>query len=249
MRKAPMMKFFLATALVSSVALLACTKSGGKVNFKTENEKVSYIFGTQVGKSFKEFKDTGIELDTKIFMRAVNDVMEDKALALSDSEMAKVMEAFQTTMRTKQEENLKKDQADNLVKASQFLAENAAKPGVTTLSDSLEYQVITEGTGAQAKSGDTVRVHYVGTFMDGKEFDSSRNEGREPLEFQLGQPGMIQGFAEAVELMKVGSKWKVFIPPKLAYGEYGRPNIPPNSLLIFEIELIEIVPASAAKSK
>lgn len=249
MQKAPVVKTVLATVLVSSLALFACNKGGGKVEFKTDTDKVSYYFGTQVGKSFKEFKDTGIELNTDIFMSAVNDVMNDKALALSDSEMAKVMETFQTTMRTKQEEKLKKDQAENLVKASQFLAENAAKPGVVTLPDSLQYQVITEGTGAQPKSGDTVRVHYVGTFIDGKEFDSSLKEGREPLEFPLGQPGMIQGFAEAVELMKVGSKWKVFIPPKLAYGEFGRPNIPPNSLLIFEIELLEIVPASAAPKK
>ncbi len=247
MQKAQVVKTVTAAALVSSLALFACNSGGGKVEFKTENDKVSYIFGTQVGKSFKEFKDSGIELNTEIFMRAVNDAMNDKALALSDSETTQIMESFQTTMRTKQEEKLKKDQADNLVKASQFLAENAGKPGVITLPDSLQYQVITEGTGQQAKSGDTVRVHYVGTFIDGTEFDSSLKEGREPLEFPLGQPGMIQGFAEAVELMKVGSKWKVFVPPQLAYGEYGRPNIPPNSLLIFEIELLEIVSGAETK--
>jgi len=160
-----------------------------------------------------------------------------------------VMEEFNKTMQAKQEEKMKKDQAENQANASRFLAENAAKTGVITLPDSLQYQVITEGTGQQAKSGDTVKVHYIGTFMDGKEFDSSRKEGREPLQFTLGQPGMIQGFADAVELMKIGSHWKVFIPPKLGYGEMGRGNIPPNSLLIFDIELMEILPASAAPAR
>lgn len=248
MRKAQVVKTVIAAALVSSLVLVACAKNGGgKVKFKTENDKVSYIFGTQVGKSFKEFKDQGIELNVEMFNRAIKDALADSVkFALSDSEMAVVMENFQKTMQIKQEEKLKKDQAENAAKSSKFIAENSAKPGVVTLPDSLQYQVITDGTGAKAKSGDTVRVHYVGSFVDGTEFDSSRKEGRQPLEFKLGEPGMITGFAEAVELMKVGSKWKVFIPPQLAYGEYGRGSIPPNSLLIFEIELMEIVPAGKA---
>jgi FKBP-type peptidyl-prolyl cis-trans isomerase len=247
MQKAQVVKTVTAAALVSSLVLFACAKGGGgKVEFKTETDKVSYIFGSQVGKQFKDFKDMGIELNNEIFNRAIQDALNDKTPALSDSEVAKVMEEFNKTMQARQEEKMKKDQTDNQTKASQFLAENAKKPGVVTLPDSLQYQVITEGTGQQAKSGDTVKINYVGTFIDGKEFDSSLQPGREPLQFTLGQPGMIQGFGEAVELMKVGSKWKVFIPPKLAYGEYGNRNIPPNSLLIFEIELLEIVPPSAA---
>jgi len=250
MQKAQVMRTVFAAAMVSSLVLFACArKDGGKVEFKTEADKVSYIFGSQVGKQFKDFKDMGIDLNNEIFNRAIRDALNEKTPALSDSEVAVVMEEFNKTMQAKQEEKMKKDQAENQANASRFLAENAAKTGVITLPDSLQYQVITEGTGQQAKSGDTVKVHYIGTFMDGKEFDSSRKEGREPLQFTLGQPGMIQGFADAVELMKIGSHWKVFIPPKLGYGEMGRGNIPPNSLLIFDIELMEILPASAAPAR
>lgn len=247
MRESQVLKLLSAAVLISALSLVACQKKDGKVEFKTETDKVSYLFGSQVGKNFKEFKDRGIELNIDMFTRAIRDVLADKKLALSDSEQAKVMEAFQQTMRAKEEEKMKKDQTENGAKASKFLAENAAKQGVTTLPDSLQYQVITEGTGPQPKPTDTVKVHYTGTFIDGKEFDSSRKPDRQPLEFTLGQQGMIQGFAEAVQMMKVGSKWKVFIPPKLGYGEFGRGQIGPNTLLIFELELLEIVknPAGA----
>ncbi len=247
MREAQVLKVLSAAVLISALSFVACQKKDGKVEFKTEIDKVSYMFGTQIGGNFKQFKDTGIELNVDMFARAIRDVMNDKKLALSDSEMVKLSESFQKTMQTKQEEKMKKDMAENGAKASKFLAENASKPGVVTLPDSLQYQVITEGTGPQPKPTDTVRVHYIGTFIDGKEFDSSRKPDRQPLEFALGQPGMIQGFAEAVQLMKVGSKWKVFIPPKLGYGEMGNRSIGPNTLLIFEIELLEIVknPAGA----
>lgn len=248
MREAQVLKVLSAVALISTLSFVSCQgKDDGKVEFKTEIDKVSYMFGTQIGQNFKQFKDTGIELNVDMFARAIRDVMNDKKLALSDSQMATLSESFQKTMQAKQEEKLKKDMAENGAKASKFLAENASKSGVTTLPDSLQYQVITEGTGPQPKPTDTVRVHYVGTFIDGKEFDSSRKPDRQPLEFTLGQPGMIPGFAEAVQMMKVGSKWKVFIPPKLAYGEMGNRAIGPNTLLIFEIELMEIVknPAGA----
>ena len=248
MRKAHVLTVLLAAALVSSLSFVACQKKNdGKIEFKTEIDKVSYMFGTQVGGNFKQFKDTGIELNVDMFARAIRDVMNAKKLALSDSEMAKLSESFQKTMQAKQEEKMKKDMVENGAKASKFMAENAAKQGVTTLPDSLQYQVVTEGTGPQPKATDTVRVHYTGTFIDGKEFDSSRKPDRQPLEFTLNQPGMIPGFSEAVAMMKVGSKWKVFIPPKLGYGEMGRGTIGPNTMLIFELELMEIVknPAGA----
>lgn len=249
MRKAQIFMVFSAAALVSTLSFVACqNQDSGKVSFKTEIEKSSYVLGSQVGKSIKQLKDTGIELNLDMFNRAIRDVIADKNLALSDSEMATVMENFQQTMRAKEEEKMKKDQAENAAQASKFMAENAAKEGVFTLPDSLQYQVITDGAGPQPKPTDTVRVHYTGTFIDGKEFDSSRKPDRQPLEFTLGEQGMIPGFAEAVQMMKVGSKWKVFIPPKLGYGEYGRGQIGPNTLLIFEIELMEIVKDSSGKA-
>ena len=128
--------------------------------------------------------------------------------------------------------------SDNLIAASAFLAENARKPNITTLPDSLQYEVITEGTGAKPTTADKVNVHYHGTLLDGTVFDSSVERG-EPIEFNLN--GVIPGWTEVIQLMKTGAKWRVFIPPNLAYGPSGRPGIPPNALLTFEIELLGIV--------
>ncbi len=243
---------FITVALTASMVIgAACSKkSTGKVEFKTENEKMSYIFGTQVGSSFKDIKTKGYELNLELFQRGMKDALDSAKFALSDSQMAQAMQQFQDTMRKKEEEKFQKDLADNQVKASKFLSENATKAGVVTLPpDSLQYQELKAGTGPQAKSGQTVKVKYKGSFIDGTEFDSSEKHGGQPLEFTLGQPGMIPGFSEAVSMMKVGSTWKVFIPPKLAYGQQGSRAIPPNSLLIFEIELLEISKEAAPAGK
>ena len=238
------MRIIAAGLVISGMLATSCSKKDtGKVEFKTGNDKMSYIFGTQVGSSIKDMKSKGYELNLAMFNRGVKDVLDSLTLALSDSQMSLAMKEFQKIMQVKQEEKLKKDMAENQFKASKLLAENAANQGVVTLPpDSLQYQVMKDGTGPQPKPSDTVKLHYRGTFIDGTEFDSSRKhpEGK-PLEFTINQPGMIAGFSEIVPMMKVGSVWKVFIPPKLAYGDRGRGNIPPNSLLIFEIELLEIV--------
>ena len=119
------------------------------------------------------------------------------------------------------------------------MAENAKKPGITALGDSLQYEVIKEGTGPKPKETSTVKVHYRGTLIDGTEFDSSYSKG-EPTEFLLNR--VIPGWTQAMQLMKTGAHWKVYIAPRLAYGKSSRnPTIPPNSLLIFDIELLEIV--------
>jgi FKBP-type peptidyl-prolyl cis-trans isomerase len=242
---------FITVALTASMVIgAACSKKNtGKVEFKTDNEKMSYIFGTQVGSSFKDMKSKGYELNIDLFQRGMKDALDSAKLALSDSQMAQAMQQFQETMRKKEEEKFQKDLAENQLKASKFLAENAGKAGVVTLPpDSLQYQELKAGTGPQAKAGQTVKVNYKGSFIDGTEFDSSVKHGQ-PLEFTLGQPGMISGFSEAVTMMKVGSTWKVFIPPKLGYGNRGSQAIPPNALLIFEIELLEISKQAAPAGK
>lgn len=247
MRTHRVLRIIAAGLLVSGLLSTACSKKEkGKVEFKSENDKISYIFGTQVGTQFKNLKSEGYDLNLVVFNRGVKDALDSLKLALSDSQISLAMEEFQKTMRVKQDEKLKRDMAVNVSQASSFLAGNAAKQGVITLPpDSLQYQVIKEGTGPQPKPSDTVKVHYVGTLINGTEFDSSRKTGRQPLEFTINQPGMIAGFMEIIPMMKVGSTWKVFIPPKLAYGERGSRNIAPNSLLIFEIELLEIVKQTA----
>lgn len=236
-----------AVLVISGVLAVSCSKKDSrKVVFKTENDKMSYIFGFQVGNSFKELKSKGYDLNLAMFNRGVKDVLDSLKLALSDTDMTKAMEEFQKTMSVKQEEKMKKDIANNQAAASKFLSENAVKQGVVTLPpDSLQYQILKEGTGPQPKPSDTVKVHYTGTFINGTEFDSSRKPGRQPYELTINQPNTISGFTEIIPMMKVGSTWKVFIPPKLAYGERGPRNIPPNSLLIFEIELLEIVKQTA----
>lgn len=134
---------------------------------------------------------------------------------------------------------------DNLKKAEEFLAKNAGEPNVMKTDSGLQYMVMKQGEGEKPVAASTVRVHYKGTLLDGTEFDSSYKRG-EPAEFQVG--GVIKGWQEALQLMSVGSQYKLFIPPDLAYGPQPRPGIPGNSLLIFEVELIEIV-ASAPETE
>ena len=225
-------KIVLLMLIFFFLTILACTgKDGGKVELKSEDDKVSYTIGIQLGENFKQ---QGIDINPDILSSAINDVLAGTPLQLTDDEMTAVMQDFQTKMVAQQQ----KQASDNIVAASAFLADNAQKPGITTLPDSLQYEVITEGTGVKPKTTDTVKVNYHGTLLDGTVFDRSVERG-EPIEFPLS--GVIPGWTEVLQLMKTGAKWKVFIPPNLAYGAGGRPGIPPNALLTFEMELLEIV--------
>ena len=235
----------VACAAVIVVGAACSKKDSGPVEFKSDNDKVSYIFGTQIGGNFKDLKSKGYDLNLAMFTRGIKDVLDSAKTALSDSQVQQVMEQFQTTMRKKEEEKMQRDIVENRTAASKFLAENATKPGVVTLPpDSLQYIEVKAGTGPLPKQGETVKVNYTGAFIDGREFDSSAKQGQ-PLSFTIGQQ-MIPGFSEAVSMMKVGSTWKVFIPPKLGYGESGSRAIPPNTLLIFDLELLSIEPPQAA---
>jgi FKBP-type peptidyl-prolyl cis-trans isomerase len=230
MQKAHFPKVILSALIVFSLTTIACgQKSGGKVEFKTDVDKISYSIGVNIGNNLKQGK---IEINTDLLKRALDDVLAGKTLALSDSQM---MEAFQS-LRAKQEESYKKEITENLVKASQFLADNAKKSGIVTLPDSIQYQIITEGKGPKPAETDTVIVNYTGTLIDKTVFDSS-SARKEPTKFVI--KDTIPGWVKVIPMMSKGSKWKVFIPPQLAYGERGPGNIPPNSLLIFEIELLD----------
>ncbi len=159
--------------------------------------------------------------------------MQEAMMALQ-KKMSEAQEEMQREMMDRQRE----EGGKNLVAAEAFLAENAKEDGVIVRDSGLQYRVLTEGSGDKPTADSQVRVHYKGTLLDGTQFDSSYDRG-EPAQFQAGQ--VIQGWQEALQLMSVGSKWQLFIPPNLAYGENGRPSIPSNSLLIFEVELLEIV--------
>ncbi|HRK33103.1 MAG TPA: FKBP-type peptidyl-prolyl cis-trans isomerase [Candidatus Hydrogenedentes bacterium] len=197
--------------------------------------QLSYIVGADIATKLAQ---NGLEVTPEIFYGAIDDVANGRQLAMSMDEMKVVAEAH----RAKQMEKMKAAMEKNLAAGKAFLAENGTKPGVKTTASGLQYLVVEEGKGATPKASDTVRTHYRGTLLDGTEFDSSyaRNE---PAEFPVG--GVIKGWTEALQLMQVGDKWKLFIPAELAYGERGAGgDIGPNETLIFDIELLEVIAAA-----
>ena len=212
------------------------SKEENTIELITEDDKLSYSIGINFANQVKQgFEQNNMAIDPDIFVNAVKDVFDDRPLMLPENEISEILNNLQSEMMAKRDNVL----TDNLASAKAFLAENAEKPGIQSLLSGVQYEVIKEGTGAIPKVTDMVMVHYRGTLLDGTEFDNSYNRG-EPTVFTVNQ--IIQGWSEVLQLMKTGSNWKVFIPPELAYGENSRnPSIPPNALLIFEIELIEIV--------
>lgn len=201
----------------------------------TEMDKISYMIGTQLGQNLKK---QGIEIEIEPFTWGLRDAITGKKPALSQQEMQQVSTTFQRRMMAKQQQLRKAEAAKNLAEGVKFLEANKAKEGVKVLPSGLQYKIITAGTGRSPSINDTVRVHYRGTLINGKEFDSSYKRNA-PAEFRVN--GVIDGWTEALQLMKEGDKWQLYIPANLAYREQGRPNIPPNSTLLFEVELLEVV--------
>lgn len=207
--------------------------SKGEKAMTTEKEKISYALGHNIGQNLK--RDVEVDLDS--FFRGIKDSQDGKS-AISDEEMEKTMTAFQNQMREKQMAQMKKDAEGNKVAGEAFLKDNKTKEGVITLPSGLQYKIITKGNGAKPTAAQKVKCHYKGTTVDGKEFDSSYKRG-EPATFQVG--GVIKGWTEALQLMPVGSKWMLYIPSDLAYGDRGAGRaIAPGSSLIFEVELLGI---------
>jgi len=228
----------IAAAMVLAVSVEAAEEGPAQpvVKLETEMDKVSYALGTRVGEGFKQ---GGVEVSLDLFMRGVKDVLAERELALTADEMQQVMAEFQQRMMAQQMELRQKEAEANLAEGTAFLDANKDKPGVMVLPSGLQYKVLEEGTGPSPTPTDRVKVHYRGTFVNGEEFDSSYKRNQ-PAEFQVN--GVIAGWTEALQLMKEGAKWQLFIPANLAYGERGRPpSMPPNSTLIFEVELIEVL--------
>ncbi len=220
----------LALTLVLSLTSVACAGKEKKPDLTTDKGKLSYTIGQQIG---RQLKSDNIEVDPSVVAASINDVTTGKEPRLSPTDMQAAMMRAQQLASAKMEMEGK----GNREKGEKFLMENKGKPGIKTTSSGLQYQVMTAGKGKAPKATDVVKVHYVGTLTDGTKFDSSLDRGQ-PAEFPLN--GVIKGWTEGLQLMKVGGKNRLFVPSDLAYGPQGRPGIPPNSTLIFEVELLDV---------
>ena len=199
---------------------------------KSLKERSSYAIGADIGRGLKS---QALDLDLSLVARGLADAMTGNKMMMTEKECQAAMVELQQIQMTKIADKNKKEGAT-------FLAENKKKDGVKTLPSGLQYKVIREGKGATPTAADAVTTHYRGTFLDGAEFDSSYRRN-EPATFPV--KGVIKGWTEALQLMKVGDKWQLYVPSDLAYGPQGRDEIPPNATLIFDIELLGVKPAAA----
>lgn len=221
-------------AIVGLGLLSSSVYAADKSDLKTQKDKVSYSIGLDIGRNLK---DQSIEIDPKLLSQGIQDAISGKHL-LTDEEIQKVMSTFREEMQAKAAAQAKVVGDKNLKEGDAFLAENKKKKGVVTLPSGLQYKILTAGTGKKPKATDTVTTNYKGTLIDGTEFDSSYKRG-EPASFPV--EGVIPGWTEALQLMPVGSKWQLVVPPSLAYGPRGAGQaIGPNATLIFEVELLSI---------
>jgi len=220
---------------VVALALLTGSACAEPQELKTEKEKLSYSMGVATG---MQMKRQSIDVDADMFAKGLRDAVSGGTLMMTEPQVQETLMKFQQDMAAKQAEKTKLQAEANKKEGEAFLAENKKKEGVKTLPSGLQYKVITEGKGKMPKETDTVTTHYRGTLIDGTEFDSSHKRGQ-PATFPV--KGVIKGWTEALQLMKEGSKWQLFIPSELAYGERGAgQTIGPNATLIFDVELISI---------
>jgi FKBP-type peptidyl-prolyl cis-trans isomerase FklB len=237
------MKLILTVCLAFAVPQMALQAADDKAELKDQKEKVSYGIGMNIGNNLKR---SGYDVDVDVLAGAIKDVLSAKDLKLTDQQAREALTAYQKELMTKREQERMEKAEKNRKAGEEFLAENKKKEGVkthtVTLKDGktaeMQYKVLKEGTGTLPKSNDIVSVNYRGTLINGTEFDSSAKHGGQPAKFAV--PGtLVKGWQEALMMMKVGSKWELFIPSTLAYEDRGSgPTIEPGSTLIFEMELV-----------
>lgn len=202
---------------------------------KTQKDKMSYAVGLEFARSIQ---GQGIEVDPNLVVIGLNDALSGGKSLMTEEDLRATMIAIQDGVKQKQMQAMTKAAEENKKAGEAFLAENAKKEGVVALPSGLQYKILKAGEGKKPTDTDTIACNYRGTFLDGTEFDSSYGTGKPAI---FGIKGVIAGFGEALKLMPVGSKWQLFVPSKLAYGERGANNvIGPNSTLIFEVELVSI---------
>jgi FKBP-type peptidyl-prolyl cis-trans isomerase FklB len=224
-------------AVIFSLGIDAPLFADGTNLLSDEKSRVSYAIGMMLGHNWQQ---QGLEVDADLAARAIKDVQTGGATLLSQAEMQETLTAFQQSFKIKQQKLMAEKAVKSKAEGEAFLATNKNNADVITLPDGLQYTVLAKGAGAMPGASDTVSVNYRGTLLDGMEFDSSYKRGQ-PASFPVN--GVIKGWTEALQMMKTGSKWKLFIPSDLAYGESGQRGIPPNSVLVFEVELLSVQPA------
>lgn len=229
---------FTALSLLSASVLAA---DAGKL--KTEKQKTSYALGRQVG---EDVKRNNVDLDPDVFTQAIRESLKGQKSKMTDEEIKTTLQGFQQKMREKQVAMVKELGEKNKKAGEAYLEANKKKPDVKTTASGLQYRVIKEGKGKKPGPDDVVVAHYVGTHVDGKEFDSSVKRG-EPATFAVS--GVIKGWQEALQMMPEGSKWEIVVPAALGYGERGAGGaIGPNETLVFNVELLEVKPGEKAES-
>lgn len=202
---------------------------------KTQKDKINYGIGVSV---LRNFKQQGIEVDLDFVIKGMRDAQAGGKLLLTEEDLRKTLDAYQAELKQKYMQAMKEAGEINRKEGDAFLAANKTKKGVVTLPSGLQYKILNAGNGKKPTDADTVECRYRGTLINGTEFDNSEKTGK-PVAFKVA--GVIPGWTEALKLMPVGSKWQLFIPPQLAYGERGAGGqIGPNATLIFEVELLAV---------
>lgn len=221
--------------MLSLMFLVSAVSAEEKKALQSQKDRISYSIGVNVGNNLKM---QSIDVDPDIIVQGIKDVLSGSQLLMTEKEVTDTLLALQKELMARQAEERKKAAEKNKLEGEKFLEENKKKEGVVALPSGLQYKIIKEGTGKTPKLTDKVVVNYKGTLINGKEFDSSYKRG-EPSTFPVN--AVIPGWTEALQLMKEGSIWQLFIPSNLAYGERGAGNvIGPNEVLIFEVELISV---------
>lgn len=228
----------MTSKLLSSIPLalaLSAPTAFAATALKTDADKVSYMIGYQIGSNFKR---DGLEIDLNMVTTGMKEALAGTKSPLTPEETQKLMTDLQKNLQAKAEAKQKAEGDKNATAGKAFLADNAKKPGVKTTASGLQYKVITEGNGDSPKATDMVKTNYKGTLIDGTEFDSSYKRGQ-PATFPVN--GVIKGWTEALQMMKPGAKWQLWVPSDLGYGPRGAGDmIGPNATLSFEVELLEI---------
>lgn len=215
-------------------------KKDTNITLETLNQKVSYSVGYDIAKNFK---DNNFDLDINLLHAGFNDAQNGTTPRLDQEQMGATMGEFQQYMLEQHEKKIAEQSNENVAVGQAFLEENKVKEGVVTLESGLQYKVLTEGSGRKPLSTDVVEVHYRGMLIDGTSFDSSYDRGQ-PAQFPVSR--VIAGWTEALQLMAEGAKWQLVIPAELAYGKQAMGSvIAPNSVLVFEVELLKVISEAA----